>query len=136
LTTSYLHLPHHRITSVDPYGQASVGMHPYLNLEVRQPLPNIAFIPARIEALADFRNLLEQGYVPVFGAGEDPLLLSAAYRSFRGGFSVNSRLPVPGWVLKNCQTDHTSSTRGSGPLDLDALRAPVGCTEGSPGPQP
>ena len=63
-------------------------MHPYLNLEVRQPLPNIAFIPARIEALADFRNLLEQGYIPVFGAREDPLLLSAAYRSFRGGFSV------------------------------------------------
>jgi hypothetical protein len=88
LTTSYLYLPHHRITSVDPYGQARVGMHPYLNLQVRQPLPNIAFIPAHIEALADFRNLLEQGYVPVFGAGEDPLLLSAAYRSFRGGFSV------------------------------------------------
>jgi len=88
LTTSYVHLPHQRITSVDPYGQANAGMHPYLNFQVRQPLPAIAFIPAHIEALADFRNLLEQGYVPVFGAGEDPLLLSAAYRSFRGGFSV------------------------------------------------
>jgi len=88
LTASYFWLPRGRVTSVDPYGQASLGMHPYLDLQVRQPLPSITFIPAHIEALADFRNLLEQGYVPVPGTGEDPLLLSAAYRSIRGGFSV------------------------------------------------
>jgi hypothetical protein len=88
LTTSYVYLPRGRVTTVDPYGQASLGMHPYLDFQIRQPLPSIAFIPAHIEALADFRNLLEQGYVPLVGAGDDPLLLSAAYRSFRGGFSV------------------------------------------------
>jgi len=88
LTASYSWLPRGRVTSVDPYGQASLGMHPYLDLQVRQPLPVITFIPAHIEALADFRNLLEQGYVPMAGTGEDPLLFSAAYRSFRGGFSV------------------------------------------------
>ena len=65
LTASYFWLPRGRVTSVDPYGQASLGMHPYLDLQVRQPLPSITFIPAHIEALADFRNLLEQGYVPV-----------------------------------------------------------------------
>ena len=85
---SYEWMPRGRVTSVDPYGEASLGVHPYLDLQLRQPLPNLAFLPAHIEALADFRNLLAQGYVPVLGTGEEPLLLAPAYRSFRGGFSV------------------------------------------------
>jgi carboxypeptidase family protein len=85
---SYEWMPRGRVTSVDPYGAASLGVHPYLDVQVRQPLPNLAFLPAHIEALADFRNLLAQGYVPMAGTGEEPLFLAPAYRSFRGGFSV------------------------------------------------
>ncbi|PYU96558.1 MAG: hypothetical protein DMG25_01665 [Acidobacteria bacterium] len=88
VTASYEWLPHGRVTSVDPYGEASLGVHPYLDLQIRQPLPSVSFIPAHIEALADFRNLLAQGYVPVLQSGEKPLLLAPAYRSFRGGFSL------------------------------------------------
>lgn len=84
---SYEWLSGDRVTTVDPYGEANLGVHPYLDLQVRQPLPNIAFLPAHIEAMADFRNLLAQGYVPV-GSGEEALFLAPAYRSFRGGFSV------------------------------------------------
>jgi hypothetical protein len=88
ITTSYQWLPSGRVTSVDPVGQANLQMQPYLGVQIRQPLPNLAFLPARIEALADFRNLLSQGYVPVYTSGEDTLLITPSYRSFRGGFSV------------------------------------------------
>jgi len=84
VVTSYGWLPAGRVTSVDPYGE----VRPNLDLEIRQPLPSIAFIPAHIEALADFQNMLAQGYVPMARTGDNPLVLTAAYRYFRGGFSV------------------------------------------------
>ncbi len=88
LTTSYQWVERGRITVVDPYGQGMLQLQPFLGVEIRQPLPTLAFLPARIEALADFRNLLAQGYVPLNPSGEQSLLLCPAYRSFRGGFSV------------------------------------------------
>ena len=88
ITTSYQWMPAGRVNSVDPVGQANLQIQPYLGIQIRQPLPNLAFLPARIEALADFRNLLSQGYVPIRGSGEEVLLITPAYRSFRGGFSV------------------------------------------------
>jgi len=88
IITSYGWMPQDRVTLVDPYGQANLQMQPYLGVQIRQPLPPLAFLPARVEALADFRNLLAQGYVPLTAAGENPVILSSAYRIFRGGFSV------------------------------------------------
>jgi len=88
ITTSYEWLPAGRATVVDPVGQANMQIQPYLGVQIRQPLPNLAFLPARIEALAEFRNLLAQGYVPISSSGEETLLITPAYRSFRGGFSV------------------------------------------------
>jgi len=86
--TSYEWVPNDRVTLVDPYGQASLQIQPYLGVQIRQPLPTFAFLPAHIEALADFRDLLAQGYVPVGQAGQKPVLMSSGYRCFRGGFSV------------------------------------------------
>ena len=88
IITSYLWLPSGRVTGVDPVGQANLQIHPYLGLQIRQPLPNLAFLPAKIEALADFRNLLTEGHVPIYGSGDESLLVTPTYRSFRGGFSV------------------------------------------------
>jgi hypothetical protein len=88
ITTSYLWIPAGRLNSVDPVGQANLQIQPYLGVQIRQPLPSLAFLPARIEAMADFRNLLSQGYVPVRGSGDQSLLITPAYRSIRGGFSV------------------------------------------------
>lgn len=88
VTTSYGWSQRGRVTAVDPNGQANSQLQPYLGVQIRQPLPNIAFLPAHIEALVDFRNLLAQGYVPLAPTGEKPILLSSAYRSLRGGFSV------------------------------------------------
>lgn len=87
ITTSYEWLPAGRVTDLDPYGRSISGIQPFLGVEIRQPLPTIAFIPAHIEALADFRNLLAQGYVPISQSGQT-MVLTPAYRSFRGGFSV------------------------------------------------
>lgn len=88
LITSYEYVQRDRLTVVDPSGQADLQLQPFLGLQIRQPLPPIAFIPARIEALLDFRNLLDQGNVRMGQAGEQPVLLTSLYRSFRGGFSV------------------------------------------------
>jgi len=88
IVTSYEWLQPGRVTNVDPFGQAALQMQPYLGIFIRQPLPSLAFLPAHIEALADFRNLLDQGYVPISRRGEKSLLLTPVYRSFRGGFSV------------------------------------------------
>jgi Carboxypeptidase regulatory-like domain len=88
IMTSYERVPNDRVSLVDPYGQAMLQVQPYLGVQIRQPLPTIAFLPAHIEALADFRNLTAQGYVPVSQGGEKPVVLSSGYRCFRGGFSV------------------------------------------------
>ena len=86
-TASYQWLPHGRVTDMDPSLDAGTDIQPFLNVQIRQPLPSIEFLPARIEAVADFHNLLAEGYVPL-GSSEDRLVLTPAYRSFRGGFSV------------------------------------------------
>jgi len=88
ITTTYEWLPSGRVTEVDPYGQASLQIQPFLGVQIRQPLPALAFLPARIEALADFRNLLAQGYTTASKSGDESLILTPVYRSFRGGFSV------------------------------------------------
>jgi hypothetical protein len=88
VTTSYQWLQHGRVTGVDPYGQADLQVQPFLGMQIRQPLPSLGFLPARIEAVADFRNLLRQGYVSLPRPEGKPLLLTSAYRTLRGGFSV------------------------------------------------
>ncbi len=69
----------------DPFGDALYLVDPNLNVRLRQPLPSF-FLPGKVEALADFRNLLAQGYVPV-NTPEGQILLVPSFRSFRGGFS-------------------------------------------------
>jgi len=88
LTTSYEWVQRGRVTMLDSYGQADLQLQPFWDVQVRQPLPALAFLPAHIEAVADFRNLLAQGYSPFTQSGEMILLLSSACKSVRGGFSV------------------------------------------------
>ena len=88
VVASYGWVPQGSVTAVDPYGQASLEVLPYLGFQLRQPLPSMSFLPAHIEAIADFRNSLGEGYVKLARAGDEPLALTPACRSFRGGFSV------------------------------------------------
>ena len=73
------------VSRQDAFGEVTYQVDPFLNLSLRQPIPGTLF-SSKVEALADFRNLLAQGYVPV-NAGDGQVLLIPAFRSFRGGFS-------------------------------------------------
>jgi len=52
---------------------------------IRQPIPSFG-MPGRIEASAELRNLLAQGYLPLM-AGDQQFLLVNTPRSFRGGLA-------------------------------------------------
>ena len=60
---------------------------PGLNLYIRQPIPMLPSLPWRMEATADLRNLLAEGYLPLAMADGRRLLLMQTPRSFRGGLS-------------------------------------------------
>jgi Carboxypeptidase regulatory-like domain len=86
---SYAWEPAGCVTVVDPSGLAELNVAPYAGIQLRQPLPALAFLPgAHIQAVADFRNLAGEGYVRVAGSDGKPVILTPAYRSFSGGFSV------------------------------------------------
>ena len=71
------------LTRMDQFGEAEYQMDPNLHISIRQQLPGLN---GRWEALADFSNLLAQGYVGV--SGQDPrMILAPMLRSFRGGVS-------------------------------------------------
>ena len=57
-----------------------------LNIQVRQPIPYFGGLPGHVEATAEMRNLLAQGYVPVTYNGQQLYMMQSA-RSVRGGLS-------------------------------------------------
>jgi hypothetical protein len=69
------------------YSTQSVRPVPGLNLYIRQPIPAMAGLPWRMEATADLRNLLAQGYLPLALSDGRQVLLMQTPRSFRGGLS-------------------------------------------------
>jgi hypothetical protein len=73
------------LTHQDSYGEAFYDLDPYLSVGVRQPLPGSLW-SCRWEFMADVRNLLAQGYIPVTTQDGSVVLVSAS-RSFRGGLS-------------------------------------------------
>jgi hypothetical protein len=56
------------------------------NVRVRQPLPFIPGIGGRLEATAEMRNLLAQGYLPLEAGGRKALLTNSP-RAVRGGLA-------------------------------------------------
>jgi hypothetical protein len=73
------------VSRVDPYGESIYQINPYLYIGIRQPLPKFAL--GRWEANAECDNLFAQGYVPL-STPEGLVLLVPAFRSFRGGLSL------------------------------------------------
>ncbi|GAC1703072.1 MAG: hypothetical protein NVS9B4_10080 [Candidatus Acidiferrum sp.] len=72
-------------TQIDTFGQSLTHLDPFLHVGFRQPLPK--FVLGRWEAIANCDNLLAQGYVPVTSK-DGRVVLAPAFRSFRGGLSV------------------------------------------------
>lgn len=87
ISTSYKWVQGKSLVPVDPYDRGLAQAYPYLNVVVLQPLPSPGILPVQIEALADFHNLLAQGYMPV-QTPSGPSYVFPAERSFRGGFTV------------------------------------------------
>ena len=69
------------------YSTQAVRPMPGLNVYIRQPIPGFSILPWRMEATADLRNMLAQGYLPLGMVDGQRMLLVATPRSFRGGLS-------------------------------------------------
>ena len=69
------------------YSTQAIGPMPGLNVYIRQPIPGFSMLPWRMEATADLRNMLAQGYLPLGVVGGQQVLLVETPRSFRGGLS-------------------------------------------------
>jgi hypothetical protein len=69
------------------YSTEDVRQLPGMNVYIRQPIPVLGSLPWRIEATADLRNLLAQGYLPLALPNGQQLLLVETPRSFRGGLA-------------------------------------------------
>jgi hypothetical protein len=77
---------HRWIVPGNLYSTQAIRQTPGLNLYIRQPIPAFG-LPWRMEATADLRNMLAQGYLPVSMTNGQHLLLVETPRSFRGGVS-------------------------------------------------
>jgi hypothetical protein len=82
-SASYKWVSDTALTRMDAFGEAAYQIDPNLRLSIRQPLPGTS---GRWEALADFSNLLAQGYVTLNGQ-DSRVTLVPLLRSFRGGVS-------------------------------------------------
>jgi hypothetical protein len=69
------------------YSTQGVRPAPGLNLYIRQPLPTGNFLPWKMEATADLRNMLAQGYLPFTMSNGQRVTAVEWPRSFRGGLS-------------------------------------------------
>jgi hypothetical protein len=87
VAASYRWLRQGAVAMSDPYDRSLSHAAPYLNVFVMQPLPSPGIIPGQLEAIADFGNLLAQGYIPVRTASGNDGTLFPVPRSFRGGFN-------------------------------------------------
>jgi hypothetical protein len=77
------------LTPVDMFNASAGQSDPYLNIFLRQPIPGTSFMPGKMEALIDVRNLLSQGYIPVIGQDGRTLYLVQSARAIRGGVAFN-----------------------------------------------
>ena len=71
-------------TPGNAYSTQSNRPLPGLNVSIRQPLPGFA---RRVEATADIRNMLAEGYLPVGMANGQRLMLVDTPRTLRGGLA-------------------------------------------------
>jgi len=69
------------------YATQRMGAEAGLNIFIRQPIRNFSTLPLRLEATADLRNLLAEGYLPFALSDGRQLALMHTPRSFRGGLS-------------------------------------------------
>jgi hypothetical protein len=87
--TSYRWINGPALTPVDLFNSSPGQTDAFLNVVIRQPIPSMGFLPARMEAIIDLRNLLAQGYVPVLGQDGHTVYLVQSARAVRGGLAFS-----------------------------------------------
>jgi hypothetical protein len=85
--TSYKWTSGSALSPVDEFNASAGQADPYFSIFIRQPLPSRNFIPGRMEALVDVRNLMAQGSVPIMGQDGHTIYLVQSARTLRGGLS-------------------------------------------------
>jgi hypothetical protein len=75
------------LTPVDQFNSSPGQADPFLNIFLRQPIPGTSFLPVRMVAVLDLRNLLAQGYVPVMAQDGQTVYLVQSARAVRGGLA-------------------------------------------------
>lgn len=77
------------LTPVDMFNSSAGQADPFLDIFLRQPIPGTGGLPGRMDLIVEIRNLLAQGYVPVFGQDGHTVYLVQAARAVRGGVAFN-----------------------------------------------
>jgi hypothetical protein len=62
---------------------------PFLDVFLRQPIPGTGSLPGHMDVVVEIRNLLAQGYVPVFGQDGHTVYLVQSARAVRGGVAFS-----------------------------------------------
>jgi hypothetical protein len=86
-TASYQWTDQQSVTPAHFYATQRMRADAGLNVTVRQPIPTFSMLPIRMEASADLRNLLAEGYMPFSLSDGRQIVLMHTPRSFRGGLS-------------------------------------------------
>jgi len=79
----------HALTPVDMFNASAGQADPFLDLFFRQPMPGTSSLPGHMDIVVEIRNLLAQGYVPVFGEDGRTVYLVQSARAVRGGVAFN-----------------------------------------------
>ena len=77
------------LTPVDMFNTSAGQADPFLDLFFRQPIPGTSGLPGHMDVLVEIRNLLAQGYVPVFGQDGRTVYLVQSARAVRGGVAFS-----------------------------------------------
>ena len=77
------------LTPVDMFNASAGQADPFFDLFFRQPIPGTSSLPGHMDVVLEIRNLLAQGYVPVFGEDGRTVYLVQSARAVRGGVAFN-----------------------------------------------
>jgi len=84
---SYQFTDRRSVTPAHFYATQMARAEAGLNIQLRQPIPTSSLLPIHMEATADLRNLLADGYLPFNLSDGRQVVLMHTPRSFRGGLS-------------------------------------------------
>lgn len=77
------------LTPVDMFNASAGQADPFLDVFFRQPIKCRSSLPGHMDVVLEIRNLLAQGYVPVFGQDGRTVYLVQSARAVRGGLAFS-----------------------------------------------